>query len=655
MKSPWPSLILRAELADYPTSHTYHIYTDDDAPAELANKIVSFQAGIGMTVRELLQSLSKHLEDADGDLGLTDEEIIKESAEEFDEADEDYCDEDFGFDEDVHYDKIVTNIRASVLKQESRRRIQQDLRFARDAGFKVGVHGNSNGTGNFHVSLSVRISKLGISDEAMRAWHVQKDDYLILIISYLGGYQSFQTLLCDIRNARSNITFKVGLSKNYRPTQQELGDILMQKSKISFTKKNSNKDPELVPEEVRTPGWRDSFISRALNELFNQRFLMILRARSTGLTWTGAERYYHEVQGSLSDRDQDDAWRKCASLMDTVSSYPDVVTADHISNSEGQDQLSVPLLAMQFLLRHFVRCTEFCLVCHCPLDHNLQAIKPYVCDKPLCLHQYLSLGFGPSIEHEIQTQPQVVDLLISFCYKTAAAGQLKSLPTGLNLMIPEPETLSFVSRTDLEHENLNLLAGKYFAAKSMIVMDKTCQVRIGEWVVIRSKIKGATDPQAFWLHHRVEQIFDKEIIVSEQGVSERTTADQPTLATCERGIPVHVMRYNCFFDELSHPQKHSALLTLLNLLPTVQEMREYLKSSQTQVLAEWKERIPPAAYTVLRWIIASNRACIMQVEPYERVSGLGNDWIQFRFAMGAPVSTISQTITSILSRDRTRR
>ncbi len=47
---------------------------------------------------------------------------------------------------------------------------------------------------------------------------------------------------------------------------------------------------------------------------------------------------------------------------------------------------------------------------------NLEALKPYVCDKPLCLYQYMSLGFGPSIEHEIISQPYVVDLLTTFCY-----------------------------------------------------------------------------------------------------------------------------------------------------------------------------------------------------------------------------------------------
>jgi ubiquitin-conjugating enzyme E2 Q len=73
-------------------------------------------------------------------------------------------------------------------------------------------------------------------------------------------------------------------------------------------------------------------------------------------------------------------------------------------------------------MRYLLRCTEFCLVCHDKIEGGFEALKPYVCSKPLCLYQYMSLGFGPSVEHEIITQPYVVDLLVSFCY-TAALNQ----------------------------------------------------------------------------------------------------------------------------------------------------------------------------------------------------------------------------------------
>ena len=56
-------------------------------------------------------------------------------------------------------------------------------------------------------------------------------------------------------------------------------------------------------------------------------------------------------------------------------------------------------------------------------EEEFEALKPYVCSKPLCLYQYMSLGFGPSVEHEIATQPYVVDLLVSFAYTSAYVRQ----------------------------------------------------------------------------------------------------------------------------------------------------------------------------------------------------------------------------------------
>lgn len=48
----------------------------------------------------------------------------------------------------------------------------------------------------------------------------------------------------------------------------------------------------------------------------------------------------------------------------------------------------------------------------------------------------MSLGFGPSVEHEILTQPYVVDLLVSFCYTAALCRRLREYPTGMSLHVP---------------------------------------------------------------------------------------------------------------------------------------------------------------------------------------------------------------------------
>lgn len=113
------------------------------------------------------------------------------------------------------------------------------------------------------------------------------------------------------------------------------------------------------------------------------------------------------------------------------ANLPATVASDSLLKANYSKTASFPLVAMQFTLRHFFRCTEFCLVCHNKIECNFEALKPYVCSNPLCLYQYMSLGFGPSIEHEIIGQPTVVDLLISFCYASAKTGTLADFPDGM--------------------------------------------------------------------------------------------------------------------------------------------------------------------------------------------------------------------------------
>src|SRR6218665_1470968 len=70
-----------------------------------------------------------------------------------------------------------------------------------------------------------------------------------------------------------------------------------------------------------------------------------------------------------------------------------VVQGDTLQSiRKSHDDISFPLVAMQYMLRHFVRCTEFCLVCHNKIEASFEALKPYVCSKPLCLYQYMALG-----------------------------------------------------------------------------------------------------------------------------------------------------------------------------------------------------------------------------------------------------------------------
>jgi ubiquitin-conjugating enzyme E2 Q len=126
------------------------------------------------------------------------------------------------------------------------------------------------------------------------------------------------------------------------------------------------------------------------------------------------------------------------------------------------------------------------------------------------------------------------------------------------------------------------------------------------------------------------------------------TPTPPPMPTMEMTV------YNLNFDEMTNNQKAESMKMLLQTIPSITEMRNYLKQQKhlsQPSLQSWTERISPAALGLLRWIIASNRSCIVQVDvspgqedneefvkrsrPGEKVSNM-DGYVQFRFAQGAP-------------------
>ena len=103
--------------------------------------------------------------------------------------------------------------------------------------------------------------------------------------------------------------------------------------------------------------------------------------------------------------------------------------------------------------------------------------------------------------------------------------------------------------------------------------------------------------------------------------------------------------YDQHFDDLSDMGKFSAICLLLDTLPAVSEMKAYLQSGGGRhiSLQQWTDRLSVSALGLLRWIIASNRSCIVQcsnvddnkVRSEEGVTGMAS-YVQFRFVQGAP-------------------
>lgn len=305
----------------------------------------------------------------------------------------------------------------SEISREMNRRIKADLRAVRFAGFKVGiVSGMEAESSPSILSISIRAAKLGMSAEVLQAWGLDQTQYIILLLRYTGRYRTFESIISESAKSGS-VEFRIGVSRKYRPTLKEAVAVFSSGTKDEYNSvSNINDGGESCSKQT---GYSNTFISNSLNDFLNEQFISLLKIRrSLNTDWDGAKLYLNHRQSrpyEIADLDFELPINKST---DSRMDHPEILSADHLADGEST-QLSFPLISMQFTLRYLVRCTEFCLVCHDKVEGSFEALKPYVCSKPLCLYQYMSLGFGPNIEHDLLTQPYVVDLLISFCYASA--------------------------------------------------------------------------------------------------------------------------------------------------------------------------------------------------------------------------------------------
>lgn len=665
-----------SELSDYPTSHDYFIYAADDTPPAIAAALGSLPKTAGKNLRELLEIVSSVLHsqiNSDGDVNMVDSPFELEDQDEGGEDDDDY--DDYDYDDHAFGDAggptsctVVSSNGSTAL--DFRNRIRSDLRAAKEAGFKVGTLGPLLDGFSAYVSISCRIAKLGISEEAKQAWQVEASDYLILLYHYPGGYRTNEQLQAyDTPTLRQSIAMRVGASKSYKPALQQAI------SAFAKGQVEAASQQDLAPSENRY-AFRPVFISSPLNSLLNERLIPLLKYREIGMAWTGAEDFYNDQQGAISG-----ALGKSAALDDKYlaeeppshKKLPAIILGDEMKD-RWKSEYSLPLLGMQFLLRHFVRCTEFCLVCHRKLTNDLDALKPFVCSEPLCLYQYMSLGFGPSIEHEVVSQPYVVDLLVSFCYASASTGRLKDFPTGLALLVP-PSFVSAVApvsgcdayrytttaaqptpkapapeKAAKPYEKL-----RYDAVRGEVIFDDppdTCPVRVGDWVVLQPgngecpvhcRVSEATFYPTISVGPPVSLAKPGQASLANPATSAPHAQNELTPAATPHWQTVLMEVYNQNFDSLDDNDKRGCVRLLLETLPSVRQMKCYLSHQRSPELKGWVDRLSPASLGLLRWIVASNRACIVQVDQLDdhqakaedRLYGM-KDWIQFRFAMGAP-------------------
>lgn len=474
-------LLTMTDVASYPSETMFMAYTSSQnaptAAATVFDEIINYS--FGMRLPELITSVSQKLQrvlasgsredplalDDDEDTEMVDvdggdeDEDEEDEDEDEDEEEDYYPDEDDGFGLDTVRNGLNSRAAVRNLDPESAKklnsRIRNDLRTAKLAGFSIGVlNGMKAESENSILSLSIRVAKLGLSDEAVQAWDLEPQQYLVLFIRYSNGYKCFEDIIDDPSKS-PDVSFRVGVSNKYKCTLLEALAVFRESSKDGNKQKTDENDNDEL--QKINAGFSNIFISSSLNDFINSQFVALLKIRnSVGVGWDGAKQYFNDKQGRLDDQAAElPAEYFNESDVAKNSVLPPAIATDHLTDHQVR-MVSFPLITAQFALRYLTRCTEFCLVCHDKIEEDFEALKPYVCSKPLCLYQYMSLGFGPSVEHEILTQPYVVDLLVSFCYASAYVGlllasplqvetftnicwqarRLREYPTGMSLSVP---------------------------------------------------------------------------------------------------------------------------------------------------------------------------------------------------------------------------
>lgn len=677
----------------------------------------------GLTILELLRDVSSRLiralnscqADADGDTIMADaanDDLASEDENEDEYPDgSDYYEVDdpiFGLESTSNQKSNPPRVGAKMAPGVLNK-IRRDLCKARDAGTKIGIlHGVEKAAQSHMISLSIRARKLGISDEALEAWDIDSLDYIVLLFLINEPYPSAEKL---VEHAASSfhVDFRFGKCKKSKPSGESVRKAFDTQS-LRNSADNQDARAQASCTSADSHPFSKLFISNSMEQFMNEHFLALTKLRLLGhQSWDDANLHIlqlliqHTTEGTarLSDPSHDvkgrddsrgrrkgkgkevassDSFAFSSTDVPERQTLPTILTWD--SFAESTTDISTPLVAMQFALHYFVRCTEYCLRCHRKVNKEFEALKPYVCEDPLCLFQYITMGFGPSIEHEILSQPYVVDLLVTLCYSSIQEQfnnqgmyPIRDFPAGLRLkvasmppllrQVPHRQPVGMQSQPNTEAQDDTELRGKPvkvlvdFDAQTMSVEDPEDIRHLNgkSWVVLRHMVlnvngymTGAQDlvHQAYLKYvDRLTNRIDFEI--KHQDVS------SPSFIRPGAGPQtVELYNYDSELDDLDNAGKARAMTAVLTTIPPISHLREYLMRHPHSRLKSY-QGISSSAVTLLEWIVASNRSFILQVNQLndlhsqdrdllgmiktrdqESIPSLTQGYVQFRFAMGNP-------------------
>ena len=660
--------------------------TSRDSP-ELATLVDSLSGDIEnkplqIAITTISQKLTAFFERSPSEDDEDQEAMESDSVEDFVSDCSD--DSDWGLvpDEDKGFVRpIATSSQSNIFTPSALEMLKEDLKNAQVAGIGVGIFKNHPIAPSITVSLAVGASRLGLPDDVLEAWEMTQADFLVLLIQISADYKDIVSHF-GRANDTDGLRFRFGKCASAKPSENSVRQALSTARYHGDIEKEQQQEDE--DEDEDPPGsdrpLETLCMSKSIESLLSTHLFRLLKARLTfNISWSGAQSYLSDLSTSRYPEEVEVPRDTEPDAADLVSDLFEQDFADLRTVSK----LNLPLVVMQFTMHRFKRCTEYCMVCHKKIEGGFAAIKPFICESELCSYQFITLGFGSNLEHEIIHNPYVVDLLVSFFWAAAHEGGLRNMPIGLGLKTyMPPESTGKSSRRDVlvDLENLKL-------DDSNNPLPPTNPIRPGD-IFFLSVGRAMHDIPGFireplWTNSgygnrfvcRVNRCvgvsWDFEIIASNPNYR-----SEPVPAPPKGYLKGAIFLQQNDVDSITgDPQRSKALAQLAEEIPSVLSMRNYLLASPGCALGTWN-RFTPSSIKLLQWIVASNRSLIVQDDsvpdvsarssdshdditnasaapsssltlptpapaqtetpPTRRVTGLPSGLMQFRFAQGSP-------------------
>ncbi|CAG8455032.1 3095_t:CDS:10 [Ambispora leptoticha] len=490
----------------------------------------------------------------------------------------------------------------------------------------------------YKVTISMPVTRLGLSLEACEAWNLEPDRYIVCTMQFTKSYIDLENEVKNAYRIHSHV-FKEG-GGGY----PALKDLLKKQYNIKYTVLTSSQQRGVFSQSHHKDDFLESdhfVLSWTLTELLRSKFFdMLCDCIWFGVSWGGAEQadlmrnknmMHNYLYDGKIDRhllfEQESHGQLC---------FFEAEKSEHASAVKNQNFL---LIVLRFLRRRILLSTKYCLTCHYPHGESVSSIRPFVCGTPLCQHQSL-VGLGNLFEAVLVNSPVVVDLLISLCYVAIQAQNLSPAPT---------KAIGVTTTSKLDGENT--LAVEWSETTGTIGTPATTGYQVHGWKNFDNKVKqndllevyNPDTKQPFPVNRsntattvRVLEVYSNYLITDFPIVFPISAAPNKPVY-----LPFRLLRRTeCNFLSVDDTPNYTLLQTVIDRLPSVNVMVEYAKK---KTLKAELDQLDLLCFPLLSWIISSNRTHLRLLESNEEkvqfnegATTAYSNWKQFVMIMSSP-------------------